>query len=205
MPLVNLSDEQKMSLAQEWESWKTPEAKEVQPVPKTGEQAPVVENFKLKTDKPTLIVFLRHCGCPFAEKTFKALTAISSKYKDELHCVAVSHSSPEATERWVVQVGGNWEVEVVVDHEREMYARWGLPTSSTWHVLSPLSLYKTFQLGKQENIWNRATESGNRWQTAGAFGVDADGTVRCVQVAASADDMPDLNEAVRTLGIKLRK
>lgn len=142
---------------------------------------------------------------PVAEKTFKALTAISSKYKDELHCVAVSHSSPEATERWVVQVGGNWEVEVVVDHEREMYARWGLPTSSTWHVLSPLSLYKTFQLGKQENIWNRATESGNRWQTAGAFGVDADGTVRCVQVAASADDMPDLNEAVRTLGIKLRK
>lgn len=119
--------------------------------------------------------------------------------------MAVSHSSPEATERWVVQVGGNWEVEVVVDHERELYAQWGLGTSSTWHVLSPLSLYKTFQLGKQENIWNRATESGNRWQTAGAFGVDADGTVRWVQVAASADDMPNLDEAVRTMGIKPRK
>ncbi|KAK6072079.1 hypothetical protein SCUP234_09349 [Seiridium cupressi] len=194
-----------MSLAQEWESWKTPAAKEVQAAPKTGEKAPVNENFKLRTDKPTLIVFLRHCGCPFAEKTFKALTTISSKYKDVLHCVAVSHSSPEATERWVVQVGGNWEVEVVVDHEREMYAQWGLGISNSWHVLSPVSLYKVFQLGKQENIWNRPTESGNRWQTSGAFAVDKDGTVRWEQVATSADDLPNLDEAIRTLGISLRK
>ncbi|ETS83379.1 hypothetical protein PFICI_05255 [Pestalotiopsis fici W106-1] len=200
-----MANQLNLNLAQEWESWKTPETKDVQPAPKPGEKAPVNENFTLKTDKPTLIVFLRHCGCPFAEKTFKKLTSISSKYKEDLHCVAVSHSSPEATERWVIQVGGNWEVEVVVDHEREMYAQWGLGVSNTWHVLSPLSLYRVFQLGKQENIWNRATESGNRWQTAGAFGVDADGTVRWVQVAASADDMPNLDEAVRTLGIQPRK
>lgn len=102
-------------------------------------------------------------------------------------------------------MGGNWEVEVVVDHEREMYAQWGLGVSSTWHVLSPVALYKTFQLGKQENVWNRPTESGTRWQTSGAFAVDVDGTVRWTQVATSAPDMPNLDEAVRTLGIELRK
>lgn len=140
-----------------------------------------------------------------AEKTFKQLTEISSKYKDVLHCVAVSHSTPEATEHWVVQVGGNWEVEVVIDHEREMYAQWGLGISNAWHVLSPVSLYKVFQLGKQENIWNRPTESGNRWQTSGAFAVDKDLTVRWASIARSADDMPDLNAALGTLGIQFRK
>jgi hypothetical protein len=59
-----MANQLNLNLAQEWESWKTPEAKDVQPAPKPGEQAPVNENFKLKTDKPTLIVFLRHCGCP---------------------------------------------------------------------------------------------------------------------------------------------
>lgn len=53
-----------MSLAQEWESWKTPTAKEVKAAPKPGEKAPVNENFHFKTDKPTLVVFMRHCGCP---------------------------------------------------------------------------------------------------------------------------------------------
>ncbi|KAI0127714.1 hypothetical protein BJ170DRAFT_626474 [Xylariales sp. AK1849] len=194
-----------MSAAQEWESWKTPAAKEVQPAPKPGDKAPVNANLTLPTDKPTLIVFLRHCGCPFAEKTFKALTKLSSKYKDQLHCVAVSHSSPEATERWVVQVGGNWEVQVVVDYERELYAQWGLGISNTWHVLSPVALYKAFQMGKQENIWNRPTESGNRWQTSGAFAVDKDAVVRWTQVAASAGDQPRFEEATTALGIDTKK
>ncbi|KAH6661122.1 hypothetical protein BKA67DRAFT_550237 [Truncatella angustata] len=194
-----------MSVAQELESWRTPAAKTVKAAPKPGERAPVNDSFQFKTDKPTLVVFLRHCGCPFAEKTFKKLTKISSMYQDVLHCVAVSHSEPESTERWVVQVGGNWEVQVVVDHEREMYAQWGMGISNTWHVLGPMTLYKTFQLGKQENVWNRPTESGNRWQTSGAFAVDKDGTVRWAKIATSAADMPDLDAALGTLGIRLRK
>ncbi|ORY69816.1 uncharacterized protein BCR38DRAFT_93282 [Pseudomassariella vexata] len=191
----------KAALAQEWESFKTPPARDVQPPPKVGDQAPVHPNLPLPADKPTLIVFLRHCGCPFAEKTFKALAKISAKHP-EIHCVAISHSSAEATERWVVQVGGTWDVEVVVDHERELYAQWGLGISTTWHVLNPLSLYRTLQLGKQENIWNRTTESGTRWQISGAFALDKDGIVRWAHVAATADDLSKLDEGVAALGVK---
>ncbi|KAI1842299.1 hypothetical protein JX265_009716 [Neoarthrinium moseri] len=190
-----------MSAAQEWDSWKTPPPKDVKPAPKAGEKAPVNENLTLPSDKPTLIVFLRHCGCPFAEKTFKQLTNISAIYKGDLNCVAVSHSSQEATERWVIQVGGNWDVTMVVDHERELYAQWGLGISNTWHVLSPASLYKVFQLGKSEHIWNRPTESGSRWQVSGAFTVDRDSSVRWAQVAASADDMPKFEEAILSVGL----
>lgn len=102
----------------------------------------------------------------------------------------------------MIEVGGNWEVQVIVDYERELYAQWGLGISNTWHVLSPLTLYNTFRLGKDENIWNRATESGNRWQIGGAFSLDTTGTVKWAKPAASADELPDLEAALKSLGIK---
>ncbi|KAI0014134.1 hypothetical protein F4779DRAFT_560838 [Xylariaceae sp. FL0662B] len=190
------------SVNQEAESAKAPPTKEVAPVPAVGSKAPVNPNLELPSDKPTIIVFLRHCGCPFAEKTFKALTAASTAYQ-QVHFIAVSHSSPEATEQWVIEVGGNWEVQVVVDFERELYGQWGLGLSNTWHVLGPLTLYKTFQLSKNENLWAQP-KGGNRWQKSGAFAVDTDGLVKWAKVAASADDLPDLDAALTSLGIKLK-
>ncbi|KAL7626929.1 hypothetical protein AAE478_003703 [Parahypoxylon ruwenzoriense] len=181
----------------------SPPAKEIPLVPKVGTKAPVHPNLDLPSDKPTVIVFLRHCGCPFAEQTFKDLTALSTRHKD-VHFVAISHSSPEVTERWVVQNGGNWNVSVVVDYERELYTQWGLGISTTWQVWNPRIVYKTLRLSKDENIWNRTTESGTRWQTSGAFSIDTDSVIRWAKVAASPDDLPDLDAALSALGIKVR-
>ncbi|RYP81948.1 hypothetical protein DL769_001792 [Monosporascus sp. CRB-8-3] len=172
------NNDNQSTLLQEWESWKTPPTKEVAPLPRVGSKAPTNPNLLLPADKPTIIVFLRHCGDPFAEKTFKALTALSTHHPG-VHFVAVSHASAEATERWVVRVGGNWDVHVVVDYEREL----------------------------DEGIWNRPAESGTRWQTSGAFAVDPPGpgpeggVVRWAWVATSADDLPDLRAALAALGV----
>lgn len=48
----------------EFESWKAPEAKQVAPVPAVGSQAPSSTQLSLPDGRLTLIVFLRHCGCP---------------------------------------------------------------------------------------------------------------------------------------------
>lgn len=135
-----------------------------------------------------------------AEKTFKALAGLSNEYKD-VHFIAVSHSNEDHTARWVTQVGGEWDTDVIVDEERDIYSQWGLDISSTWHVFNPWSLYTVYKMGKEENIWNKPTESGNRWQTSGAFAVGADGTVRWEHVCKTADDIPDLNAAVAALGV----
>ncbi|KAF7561874.1 hypothetical protein G7046_g2263 [Stylonectria norvegica] len=185
----------------EFESWKTPEAREVAAVPEVGSRAPSSDQLRLPDGRPTLVVFLRHCGCPFAEKTFKTLTALSGKY-DKVHCVAVSHSSAAATDQWLPQVGGTWAVDMTVDEQRLLYAQWGLGISSTWHVVNPLALYSVFRLGKDEGIWNRPTDSGSRWQMGGAFAVDSFGVVRWAHVAASADDMPDLEAGIKALGVE---
>lgn len=137
---------------------------------------------------------------PVAEKAFRNLAAFSHAHAGRIACVAVSHSSAEATERWIPQVGGEWEATVVVDEGRDLYAAWGLGLSSYWHALSPVGLYNAVQLGKTEGIWNRTTESGSRWQTAGAFACDRDGAVRWASVARDASDVPDLNAALSALG-----
>ena len=137
-----------------------------------------------------------------AEKTFQQLRKVAGKYP-EANFVAVSHSDEEATEKWIISVGGEWDVHVVVDADRELYAQWGLGVSSTWHVLNPWSMYSVYKLGKQEKIWNKPTESGNRWQTSGSFAVDGEGAVRWTRVAKAADDVPDFQDALKALGIKV--
>lgn len=91
-------------------------------------------------------------------------------------------------------------MQVVVDSERKVYAAWGLGTSSFWHVLSPGGLWSVYNLGKEEGIWNRPTESGSRWQTSGSFAVDGKGIVRWGQPAPRADWIPAFEDAVKTLG-----
>jgi hypothetical protein len=90
-------------------------------------------------------------------------------------------------------------LQVVVDESREAYTAWGLGVSSFGHVLSPSGLYSVWKLGREEGIWNRPTESGSRWQTAGSFGVDANGVVRWSRPAQGADEIPDFEEGARAV------
>jgi hypothetical protein len=91
---------------------------------------------------------------------------------------------------------------MVVDDDRSIYADWGLGVSSLWHVLNPWSMYSVYSLGKQDHIWNRPTESGTRWQSAGSFAVASDGTVKWSRPSASADDVPDFEEALGAIDSK---
>ncbi|KJK75436.1 hypothetical protein H634G_08799 [Metarhizium anisopliae BRIP 53293] len=221
----------------EIESMTSPESKDVAPEPKVGENAPTAPELVLPDGRKTLILFLRHCGCPcefstqtakvilwlpdcvsahaivtfcilpginhspgIAEKTFKTLTAVSEMQRD-VHCIAVSHSSPEATERWIPQVGGAWHTDVIIDEGRDLYAKWGLGLSDTWHAFNPMALYSVYRLGADEGIWNRPTESGSRWQKSGAFAVDEAGMVRWRHISKTADDLPDFDAALEALGI----
>src|SRR5258706_8067815 len=102
-----------------------------------------------------------------AEKVFIHFRKLAGKHPG-VHFVAISHSDQEATDKWIISVGGEWDVTVIVDTERELYAAWGLGMASTWHVINPWSMYSWYKLAKQEKIVNRPTESGNRWQMSGS-------------------------------------
>ena len=187
-----------MTYQQELRSWLIPSSKDTSPAPTIGSPAPSVLHNAVPSDKPRIITFLRHCGCPFAEKTFLLLRSSALSHLD-VTFIAVSHSDQASTDRWVEVIGGAGKVHVIVDSERDDYADWGLGISSFWHVLNPAGMWNAYKLGKEEGISVRPTESGSRWQTSGSFAVDGQGIVRWGQAAPSADWIPDFEEAVNAI------
>lgn len=136
-----------------------------------------------------------------AEKAFRRFRYLANRHP-EANFIAVSHSDQKSTDDWIIHIGGEWDVQVVVDPDRLLYAQWGLGISNTWHVFNPWSLYSAYKIGKQEGIWGTSTQSGDKWQMAGTFAVDGEGLVRWVSIAKSADDIPDFKEALRSVAEK---
>jgi hypothetical protein len=190
-----------MTWQQEFWSWMSPPHVDTAEDPVVGDKAPSTSKLTVPKDgKPTIVSFLRHCGCPFAEKTFLNLRDAASA-NPNIQFIAVSHSDQDSTDRWLASIPDTPKntqpnLHIVVDAERQAYAAWGLGTSSFWHVLSPGGLGNLNKLGKEEGIWNRPTESGNRWQTGGNFGIDEQGTIKWAGKHARADEVSDFKEGV---------
>ncbi|EMT61157.1 hypothetical protein FOC4_g10014203 [Fusarium odoratissimum] len=170
-------------------------------LPGIGDKAPVDKTGKLRVGggKRVLLVFLRCVGCAFAQKTFINLRTMANRYGDALTCIAVSHASEQATQKWVSLLGGAWSVRVIVDEERAIYAAWGLGTSSMWYVLNPTTQVQGWKDMDDEEDDGPLTTMGNKWQEAGAFAIDGTGTVIWGGKAARADDVMELEDGARIL------
>ncbi|KAI0112347.1 hypothetical protein F4776DRAFT_351908 [Hypoxylon sp. NC0597] len=107
--------------------------------PKPGDLAPLDRDRRLTFGggKPVIVLFLRCVGCAFARKSFLALRDLAIKNQGKLTCIAVSHSSREATRKWVDILGGAWTLEIVIDEDRSIYAAWGLGLGNVWYMFNP--------------------------------------------------------------------
>lgn len=83
-------------------------------------------------------------------------------------CIAVSHSSPQATRKWIDMLGGAWNVRVVVDEDRAIYAAWGLGTGGVWYLFNPTTQVQGWRekgwLGEKvaEAVQRRGTVQSDR-------------------------------------------
>ncbi|GAB0145636.1 hypothetical protein EsHS_00006062 [Epichloe bromicola] len=206
-------------------------------VPRIGDVAPLDRDRKLDIGggKRVIVVFLRCVGCAFAQKTFLSLRALANRYRGQINCIAVSHSSEQATRKWVDLLGGAWAVQVLVDEHRAIYAAWGLGTANMWHLFNPTTQVQGWKekgwlgervaeaLQRRGTVQSNATGNGNKngpaptvadeddeaastvlgnkWQESGAFAVDGRGTVIWGGKAMRADDVMDLDEGARLLGL----
>lgn len=97
-----------------------------------------------------------------AQKQFLALRTIANRHANELTCIAVSHSSDAATTKWLDLLGGAWNVQVVVDEDRAVYAAWGLGLGSVWYVLNPATQVQSWK----EKGWLGASVATSIQKTA---------------------------------------
>jgi hypothetical protein len=134
------------------------------------------------------------------EKLFLRMRSLANRHTS-IRFVAVSHCTPQATNDWVRKIGGAWNVDIVVDETRDLYALWGLGVSNWGHLLNPRNGYNQVLLGKNEGVWGQQVgEGGCRWQTGGAYGVDERGLVKWGGPMKSVDEAIDFEAACKALG-----
>ncbi len=169
-----------------------PPALDVRPAPAVGEPARPLP-VELEPGRPAAIAFLRHAGCPFAERTVQLLrdAAIASP---EVRWLAISHATAADTERWTEAIGGSGAVTVLSDPSRSCYAAWGLDRTPLGHFMGRRSLEAAVGLAR-DGIRNRHP-SGSRWQSAGTFALDRELLVRWRMLPSHAGDLPDLDAAL---------
>lgn len=235
--------------AQAWLSPPPPPVPVAAECPNIGDLAPLDRDRRIEFGggRRVLIVFLRCVGCAFAQKTFLALRTLANRHQQNLTCIAVSHSSEAATKKWLDLLGGAWNVQIVVDEDRSLYAAWGLGLGNTWYLFNPTTQIQGWKekgwLGatvatsiqrsntvetrvkanapppKKPGLGRRATGEpqqvepeeeeeggpstvmGNKWQQAGAWAIDGRGTVVWGGKALRADDLMDLDQGSKILGL----
>lgn len=131
-----------------------------------------------------LVIFLRHVGCPFAENTVRSFRSWAGSHP-QVQITAISHGTPQATERWLQAIGGAGPIQVLIDEPRALYKRWGLHPSGVWHFAGPCSLAGVVRLWFR-GIHNRRA-SGTRWQRAGVFLINPQCRIAWVHVPESAE------------------
>lgn len=159
--------------------------------PEVGELLPVAASLPRSASPFRVFVFLRHVGCPFAEKTVKDLRYLGES-DPRVEVVFVSHGDEETTAKWLEAIGGPAGARWIDDPLRQHYGNSGLGYSRAAHFLGRASLSAALAL-RSEGIRNRSA-SGTRWQQAGAFLVSGDGRVVWKHVPESAEQLPTAEE-----------
>jgi hypothetical protein len=162
--------------------------------PEPGARVPALPG--LRPGRPAVVAFLRHVGCPFAEATVREASALAAE-QPAIDFITVTHSREKPSRTWCDAFGGAAGVQIVCDPDCARYAAWGVGLSDRHHFAGSESLAALWRLLDQ-GIHNRWA-SGNRWQSAATFAVDASGVVRWRHAPRHAGDLPPLHDAVAAL------
>lgn len=142
----------------------------------------------------SLVAFLRHTGCPFAEATVKQLSECADKYP-EIGIHLVCHGKEEIAKTWIEKFNLSPKLNFKVDSDRELYGSFGLGYSSTIHLMHPKVLWGVAKL-LPKGIRNRSA-SGTRWQKAGSFILDRSNKVVWKHEPETADEVPNFEDTIK--------
>ena len=121
---------------------------------------------EIRSPGQSLLVFVRHTGCPFAERDIKRARAWAAE-NPEVQVIVVTHGDEGLRDTWVADIGGAEGLTLYHDPERCLYGQAGLGFSAASHFMGFPSLLGVMRLWR-EGTRNRSA-SGTRWQRAGVL------------------------------------
>lgn len=174
---------------------KKPKEQRVSRLLEVGDRITFID--QLKTKKPfSLINFLRHPGCPFAEQNVKQLRQTSMIFPN-IDFFVVSHGDKLICDKWINSIGGIGSLNFIHDEHRELYGLFGLGYTNFSHFMGIRSLFGVVKL-LFKGIRNR-TASGTRWQSAGSFLIDSNGIILWKQIPTSSEEIPNYKDNLEQL------
>lgn len=156
----------------------------------TGER---IRLSSLWTEKPVLLVFTRHFGCPQCKEMLSQL--VESKADIErsgLTIAAVTQGTPaEVAEFCERQAPG---IVCLSDPERNVYHAYGLQRGNLWQVaISPQVLVGTARARKRGHHAELPLEGQDVMQMSGTFVIGTDGRIRLPYYYDTIADHPPID------------
>lgn len=92
---------------------------------------------ELSSERPVLVTFLRHAGCPFCREALASIAQARSELEKRGIGIALVHMADDATILPLVSRYGLADVDRFSDPERRLYRACGLSRGSLTQVLGP--------------------------------------------------------------------
>ena len=127
------------------------------------------KNLKeLSEEKPVLLVFLRHFGCPFCQETLLSIKEKRQELEDKGFEIVLVYMVPEQVASDYLAPFGLDDLEQLSDPESIIYKRFSLHRGNFNQLLGPKVLFRWAWLGIKKKIFFTKVE-GDIYQMPGFF------------------------------------
>jgi peroxiredoxin len=146
---------------------------------------------ELSTDRPALVVFLRHTGCTFCREALADLRARREEIEGGGARIVVAHQSTDEGARAVMERYGLGDVSRIADPRRELYHAFDLRRGTFRQLFGPSVWLRGLAATLRGHLVGRL--EGDGFQLPGAFLV-REGRIERAYRHATAADRPDYCE-----------
>lgn len=118
-------------------------------------------------DRHTLVVFLRHAGCPFCAETLSDLATQRTDLEASGVNILLVCQWPQGQAMHLFENAGLTELPRIHDPERSLYAAFGLKRGNLWQIGGPFVWFRVLQAALAGHRVGKAL--GDAFQMPGAF------------------------------------
>lgn len=146
---------------------------------------------EMSHERPVLLVFLRHAGCPFCRKWLGELSARRAQLDAAGTALVLVHMSSDAEAAELFARYRLDDVPRISDPGQTLYAEFGLARGNAGQVIGPAVWWRGLKATLQGHL--PGVPSGDVLQMPGAFLIVGGRVVRAFRAASSADE-PDFDD-----------
>ncbi|MDX2114256.1 MAG: redoxin domain-containing protein, partial [Planctomycetota bacterium] len=120
--------------------------------------------LEMSEQRPTLVVFLRHSGCPFCIEAMADVARQRRAIEQSGVQVVLAHMGPEPAGE-IFEANGVGDLPRISDPEQKLYRAFGLRRGNLWQLGGPKVWWRVFQALSAGRRVGRVV--GDAWQMPG--------------------------------------